>query len=184
VGGALRAGGARLIAPPAPGAAGPRLAPQSLGGSFLAFSERHGIDVRKLIESEHAMSRDYAQLDPLRRWLSDRLTVLHDLWHVLAGYDATTAGESALMAFSLPQRANDRALPIFITMSVLSGKLGAGEAAVAFRRGKRAVYLVEQCFEDLLPLPLDEVRARLQIDPPHAAHRNAKSEGLLIPESA
>ena len=85
--------------------------PGSLGRAFLDFAERHGIDVRALLESEHAVSRDYAQLDPMRRWLSDRLTVSHDLWHVLAGYDATPPGESALMGFSLPQRANDRGAP-------------------------------------------------------------------------
>ena len=92
---------------------------------MYAIRSYYGIDVLALIESEHAMSRDYARLDSLRQWLSDRLTVMHDLWHVLAGYDATPPGESALMGFSLPQRANDRALPIFIAMSVASRKLRA-----------------------------------------------------------
>ena len=86
---------------------------ESLGHYFLSFAVRHGIDSMALLESQHAMSRDYLELDPVRQWLSDRLTVMHDLWHVLAGYDATTSGESALMCFSLPQRVNDRALPIF-----------------------------------------------------------------------
>ena len=161
-----------------------RMAPGSLGRAFLAFAERHGIDVMALIEAEHAMSRDYARLDPLRRWLSDRLTVSHDLWHVLAGYDATPPGESALMGFSLPQRANDRALPIFIAMSVASGKLRAAEAMAAIRRGLRAVYLVAEPMEDLLPLPLDAVRARLRIEPAARVHRGAVSAGMLVTEPA
>lgn len=160
------------------------MAPGSLGRAFLAFAERHDIDVMALLEAEHAMSRDYAHLDPLRRWLSNRLTVSHDLWHVLSGYDATPAGESALMGFSLPQRANDRALPIFIAMSVASGKLRGREALTAIRRGLRAVYLVQEPFEDLLPLPLDEVRARLRIEPAARAHSGEVSEGMLIPEAA
>lgn len=155
--------------------------PGSLGRAFLAFAERHGIDVRALLESEHAVSRDYARLDPVRRWLSDRLTVSHDLWHVLAGYDATPPGESALMGFSLPQRANDRALPIFVTMSVASKKIRARDALRAIRRGIRADYLVEERFEDLLPLPLERVREQLGIEPPQIAHPGEVPEGMLVP---
>lgn len=158
--------------------------PESLGRAFLDFSERHGIDVLQLIRSEHEVSRDYEKLDPLRRWLSDRLTVSHDLWHVLAGYDATPPGESALMGFSLPQRANDRALPIFISMSVASGKLRVRDALRAIRRGLRAAYLVEEPFEELLPLPLEVVRGRLGIEPPQVAHPgDGVPQGMLVPES-
>ena len=179
---ALLASGASLVDALADRDALRAMAPGSLGRAFLSFAERHGIDVLALIESEHAMSRDYARLDPLRQWLSDRLTVMHDLWHVLAGYDATPPGESALMGFSLPQRANDRALPIFIAMSVASRKLRARDAFDAIQRGRRAVYLVEEPFEELLPLPLDAVRARLRIEPPRVAHPGAVTQGMLVPE--
>lgn len=161
-----------------------QMAPGSLGRTFLAFAERHGIDVLKLLESEHAMSRDYERLDPLRKWLSDRLTVMHDLWHVLVGYDATPPGESALMGFSLPQRANDRALPIFVAMSVTAGNMSARNAYESIRRGLRAVYLVEERFEELLPLPLETVRARLRIESPRIAHPGAVKPGMIVPEEA
>ena len=156
----------------------------SLGREFLNFSTRHGLDVRQLIESQHAMSRDYDRLDPIRGWLSDRLTVMHDLWHVLAGYDATPPGESALMCFSLPQRANDRALPIFVTMSVTSGKIRPRNALEAIQRGRRAVPLAQQPFEQLLPLPLETVRQRLRITPPRIAHPRRVTQGMLIPDDA
>ena len=155
--------------------------PGSLGRVFLAFSERHGLDARKLIESQHAMSRDWAQLDPVRQWLSDRLTVMHDLWHVLAGYDATPAGESALMCFSLPQRVNDRALPIFVAMAVSTGKIRPHDALQAIRRGRRAVDLPAQPFEELLAVSLDAVRERLDITQPRVTHRLAVTAGMLIP---
>jgi len=157
-----------------------RMPEGSLGRTFLQFAERLGLNPRKLIESQHEMSRDYARLDGVRQFVRDRSTVMHDLWHVLVGYDATEAGESALMCFSLPQRVNDRALPIFIAMSVLTGKLRAGNAWQALRRGRRAASLIEQPFEQLLPLPLAEVRARLEISEPRAAHPGSVSEGLLI----
>lgn len=155
--------------------------PGSLGRAFLAFSQRHGIDPRKLIESQHAMSRDHSRLDPVRQWLSDRLTVMHDLWHVLAGYEASTAGESALMCFSLPQRVNDRALPIFIAMSVATGKIGLRNAIEAIRRGHRATYLPAQPLEELLPYPLVQAREKLAITPPGMAHPGPLSQAMLIP---
>lgn len=153
----------------------------SLGRAFLLFSERHGLNPRKLVESQHEMSRDYAQIDSVRQYLNDRFTVMHDLWHVLAGYDATTAGESALMCFSLPQRVNDRALPIFIVMSVSTGKIRAHDAYRAFRRGRRAAFLPSQPFEVLLGEPLDGVREKLRISAPAATHGRAATEGMLIP---
>lgn len=160
-----------------------QMQPGSLGRAFLAFSERHGLDVRKLVESQHAMSRDHAGLDPVRQWLDDRFTVMHDLWHVLAGYDATHAGESALMCFSLPQRVNDRALPIFIVMSLLTRRISARCVAEAVSRGRRAVRLAAQPLEELLPLPLEAVRERLGITPPALGHPGPTPTAMLIPEA-
>jgi ubiquinone biosynthesis protein COQ4 len=156
----------------------------SLGRAFLRFSERHDLKPLALIESQHEMSRDYHALDPVRQFVRDRSTVMHDLWHVLAGYDATTAGESALMCFSLPQRVNDRALPIFVAMSVLTGKLAAGNAREAIRRGARARFLSLEPFEEMLALPLEEVRERLGISAPAIGHPGFVTGGMLIPSAA
>ncbi len=153
----------------------------SLGRAFLHFAERHGLDPHQLLESQHEMSRDYADLDPTRRWMFDRFTTMHDLWHVVAGYDATHAGESALMCFSLPQRVNDRALPIFVVMSILTGRISARSAWDAFRRGRRVRGLAAQPFEDLLSLPLEEARRRMGVSEPRASHTRSVSEGMLIP---
>jgi len=155
----------------------------SLGREFLAFAERHGLDPRALIERQHEMSRDYSSLDPLRQWFSDRFTVMHDLWHVLSGYDATHSGESALMCFSLPQRVNDRAIPIFILMSTLSGRIAPRSVREAIRRGKRAKRLAGEPVEDLLPLPLAQAREELGISDPHASHRHHSTADMLIPSA-
>ncbi len=156
----------------------------SLGRAFLRFSERYGLNPRKLVESQHEMSRDYAHLDRVRQYLSDRFTVMHDLWHVLAGYDATPPGESALMCFSLPQRVNDRALPIFIAMSVLTRNIHPTNAREAFRRGRRTAFLPAQPFEQMLPTSLEAVREKLEISPPRVGHPVATTEGMLIPTDA
>ena len=153
----------------------------SLGRAFLAFCQRHGLHAQALIEHQHAMSRDYARLDPVRQWFFDRLVVMHDILHVLAGYDATTAGESALMCFLLPHRFNDRALPIFIAMSVGTGRIRARNAWEAIQRGRRAGFLVAAPFEDLLALPLAEARRRLGIASPETAHPVVRSDAMLVP---
>ena len=152
----------------------------SLGRAFLAFSKRQGLDPCALISSQHEMSRDYASLDPVRQWISDRLTVMHDLWHVIAGYDTTNAGETALMCFSLPQRLNDRALPIFIAMSLFTGKIKARNVWQAIRRGRRAGFLPAAPFEELLALPLEVARERLGVSPPATAHPGRNTEAMLI----
>ena len=161
-----------------------RLPDGSLGRAFLVFCQRHGILSRELVEHQHAMSRDYAQLDPVRQWFNDRLTVMHDLWHVLLGYDATNAGESALMCFMLPHRFNDRALPIFIAMSLFTGRISWRNAHEAFGRGRRATLMVAAPFEDLLALPLAEARERLGISRLEVGHPVVTSEALLIPAEA
>jgi ubiquinone biosynthesis protein COQ4 len=155
----------------------------SLGRAFLAFSRRQNLDPRALISSQHEMSRDYARLDPVRQWISDRLTVMHDLWHVVAGYDATNAGETALMCFSLPQRLNDRALPIFIAMSLFTGRIRARNVWQAIQRGRRARFLPAAPFEELLALPLDVARQTLGVSSPGTAHPGPNSVAMLMPET-
>jgi len=156
----------------------------SLGREYLAFAVRHGLNAAKLVDSEHRMSRDFGHLDPLRQWFSDRLTVLHDLWHVLAGYDATPPGESAIICFSIPQGLRYRPMPVFVVMLLLARHLTPLRAFEAFRRGRRAVFLSAQPFEELLTEPLDLVRRRLGIGPPRRDHPGRLPEALLIPESA
>ena len=117
----------------------------------------------------------------LHQEMNDRLVVMHDLWHVLLGYDATNAGESALMCFMLPHRFNDRALPIFITMSLSTGRISWRNAWEAFVRGRRASFMVAAPFEDLLALPLDEARERLEITPLEVGHPVVTSEAMLNP---
>ena len=156
----------------------------SLGREYLAFALRHGLNAAKLVDSEHRMSRDFGHLDPLRQWFSDRLTVLHDLWHVLAGYDATPPGESAIICFSIPQGMSYRPMPVFVVMLLLARHLTPRRAFEAFCRGRRAAFLSAQPFEELLTLPLDLVRRRLGIGPPRRDHPGRLPEALLIPESA
>ena len=113
--------------------------------------------------------------------MSDRLTVLHDLWHVLSGYDAVSPGESAIICFSIPQGLTYRPMPIFVVMLLLARQLSPRRAWEAYRRGRRAAFLVAQPYEELLPRPLDEVRRALRLPPPALDHAGAVPDGMLIP---
>ncbi|MCA9510682.1 MAG: Coq4 family protein [Myxococcota bacterium] len=158
--------------------------PGSLGRAYLEFARRHGINAAYLIESEHRMSRDFGKLDPVRQWFSDRLTVLHDVWHVLAGYDAVNAGESAIICFSIGQGLTYRPMPVFVVMMLLAGHLTPRRAFEAHRRGRRAALLVAQDYETLLWKPLEDVRRELGLPAPTVDHAGRTPEGMLIPASA
>jgi ubiquinone biosynthesis protein COQ4 len=152
----------------------------SFGRAYLALAERHGLNALDLIAFQHSASRDYAALDPLRQWFSDRLTVMHDLWHVLVGYDATTAGESAIVCFSIAQGIHYRPMPVYVAMLLAKRLVAPRFAWEAYRRGRRARLLAAQPYEMLLPLPLAAIRERLGLAEPERAHHHVP-QNLLIP---
>ena len=51
---------------------------------------------------------DRLPADPDERYLLQRLLEVHDLWHVLSGYNCDAAGEFGMLAFTLGQRVQPR----------------------------------------------------------------------------
>ncbi|MDB5396880.1 MAG: hypothetical protein JWM91_4386 [Rhodospirillales bacterium] len=151
----------------------------SFGRAYVDLCRSRGINSAALVESQRGMSRDYAQLDPARQWFSDRLTVLHDLWHILTGYAAQPRGEAAIVAFSYAQGLNYRPMPIFLALSVTMRVARVRELWAAYRRGRRTASLILQNYEELLPLPLATVRARLNLPDGRITHGPRAGEGLL-----
>jgi len=151
----------------------------TLGRAFADVCVRAGINSMALVEAQRNMSRDYAKLDPARQWFSDRLTVLHDLWHILSGYATQPRGEAGIVAFSYAQGLDYRPIPFFMALSVVMRVARIGELWRAYRRGRRTAPLVLQRYEELLPLPLETVRERLHIPDGHVWHGPRSGEGLL-----
>jgi ubiquinone biosynthesis protein COQ4 len=139
------------------------------GRAYLAHIERHGLDPTKLVELGRTHGPSAQLRDPDLRWWRERGEVAHDLWHVLAGYGADPLGEAALLPFSLAQtggRANALlALGATLEAARRDGVRAFARAWRAWRRGRRAVRLAWLRYEELLPLPLDEARARCRIEP-------------------
>jgi ubiquinone biosynthesis protein COQ4 len=151
----------------------------TFGRAYADVCIRAGINSMALVEAQRNMSRDYARLDPARQWFSDRLTVLHDLWHILSGYATQPRGEAAIVAFSYAQGLNYRPIPIFMALSVIMRVARIGELWRAYRRGRRTASLTLQRYEELLPLPLDVVREQLHLPDGAAFHGPSAGEGLL-----
>ena len=160
------------------------MAPGSLGRRFLELARRDGIQVRYLTEGARQLP-DYATLlpDPARRWFADRGTAAHDLLHILTGYDRDEPGESMLIAFSLP-RSPLRVFRIALVLSLLvmpkrHWVSAARDLRRAYVRGRQSSVSTSVLWEELVPLPIDEVRRRLGIAPFETAH----PEGLWHPRA-
>ena len=119
---------------------------------------------------------DRLPADPDERYLLERLLEVRDLWHVLSGYNCDAAGELGMLAFTLGQRVQPR-----IAWHLLSAvredlrlcwrrRRRPWTPLIpylwrAFRRGRKARFLVPIILEDYLYLPIGTVRERLGIVP-------------------
>lgn len=148
----------------------------SFGRAYLSFAKRNGFDVDGLLQSnQRGLGELNRQLDEDRLWFFERANLMHDLWHVLTGYDTDPAGEAALLAFSHAQGLASRTVKFLIlTMMAIAPKRDAFSfqrfVVAAWRRGRSAAPLFIQRYEELLRRPLDEVRRELHITPIHDAH--------------
>jgi len=151
------------------------LPPASFGRAYLDYVEGNGFDPVGLSQlRKQAYLADFPPLDAERDWMYDRGALTHDLWHVLSGYGTDELGEATLLWFSLAQFGGFANLLLAVAAAVVTWT-SAGPAwplylRKAWRRGRRAVWLVPVPYEELLSRPLDEVRASLAIDAPERAH--------------
>src|SRR5262245_36293696 len=143
---------------------------------------RERIEAKGLVDAAEAVA-DHRELDPERDWFFQRLRDMHDLWHVLTGYGRDLAGESANLAFTYAQTRNRGVGAIVLAAAALGPKTldlhWPRYLWRAWRRGRRTLPLPMAAYEELLPLPLEEVRRRLRIDPPELAHPG----GLIVSEA-
>jgi ubiquinone biosynthesis protein COQ4 len=153
-----------------------RLPDGSLGRAYLAFAEERGFAADGLQQAnDRGLGEANARLDEDRRWFYQRLTAMHDLWHVLTGYRTDESGEAALLAFSLAQGIAGRGMRVILLAAAWRGPRGGALAfqrqlVAAWRRGRRCARLVLVPYEDLLPRPLASLRGELRIPALYDAH--------------
>jgi ubiquinone biosynthesis protein COQ4 len=149
------------------------LPPGSLGRAYAEFMTREEISADGLVAASESARGMASSLPEERLWFGARLRDMHDLWHVVTGYGRDVAGEAANLAFTYAQTRNRGVGAIVVAAAIVGPKARLRwqrYLLAAWRRGRRAAALPMASWEELLPLPLEEVRARLRIQAPGDAH--------------
>jgi len=154
------------------------LPPGSLGHGYAEFMEAEQISADGLVEASEASSGERWP-DEEHRFFGERMRDMHDLWHVVTGYGRDLLGEAALLSFTFAQTRTP-GIGVIVGHALWKAR---GDFAPArpiiwqgFRRGLRARWLPAQEWEQLLALPLEEVRERLAVGRP-PAYAPLRSEG-------
>jgi ubiquinone biosynthesis protein COQ4 len=124
------------------------------------------------------MAREQISADEMR-WFADRLRDMHDLWHVVTGYERDLIGEASLLAFTWAQTRNPGIALIVATAYWRAGREAPGMRPLlreGVRRGRRAAWLPAQRWEDLLEQPLAQVREALRVGEP-PVYEQLRSDG-------
>ncbi len=146
----------------------------SVGRMLVEFLETREIRpeelARKVREARAATGGFAPGADPDVAYLHDRFRDLHDLWHVVVGYDNDWAGEYGIVGFSA-QQVGYRSQTIATFVSAFLAALGGRPDVLstwrdARRRARRAPFLLAEDWPAMLELPLEQVRARLGLNPP------------------
>lgn len=159
---------AQLLSDPAYVAA---FAPGTVGAAYRDFLARTGYSATGLADVANSDNIPYEAEHPYA-WFTRRERDIHDLWHVLTGYQADEPlGEACLVAFSYAQTRGLGWAAIAVGASLKAKQItGAWTFARAviegYRHGKRAAWLSGEDYETLMHEPIDAARHRLRIAEP------------------
>lgn len=149
-----------------------RLPAGTLGRTYYEFMSEENLTADGLVEASREVPlRD--EREEAERIFGDRLRDSHDLWHVTTGYGRDGLGELALLSFTYAQTRNRGIGFIVLVGARIASKRNPDlklwrVVREGYRHGKRAKWLPAADWEALLEKPLDEVRARLDIEMPAA----------------
>ena len=102
-------------------------------------------------------------------WFARRTRDIHDIWHILTGYNRDALGEACLVAFSYAQT-RSLGWAVIAIGAALRHRSGSNYPYVraiwqGYRRGKAAKWLQGEDYEQLLNEPLHAARQRLNLQP-------------------
>jgi ubiquinone biosynthesis protein COQ4 len=158
----------------------------SLGKVYVDFMDAEGIDLEGLVDATTEPAREvFGTLDAERQLVHDRITDMHDLWHVATGYSRDLVGEFALLSFGYEQLGTPAyrlSLTFIRPLCALQAPESRDLIEDAGRRAREASWLPVQDWEGLLAVPLDEARERLRLGPPPEYTRYFRVGRRLRPE--
>lgn len=153
----------------------------SVGAAYRAFLDRTGYSAQGLADVSYEDAEIERDVEHPHAWFGRRERDIHDIWHILTGYQADEPlGEACLVAFSYSQTgglgwafiAGGAALKSL----KITGKLSFTKAVLEGRRhGKRAKWLSAEDYEALMHEPLEAARRRLGIGEPRL-YKQAQAE--------
>ena len=153
-----------------------RFAHGTVGAAYRAFLEKTGFSAAGLKEVGDQV-HGAAFMEHPYAWFGRRERDIHDIWHVLTGYQADDPlGELCLVAFSYAQTKGlgwgfIAAMGMLKNLRQPHGRLVARATWEGYTHGKQAAWLHGEDIEKLFAEPLDAARARLNIAAPVAYQR-------------
>lgn len=143
----------------------------SVGHAYCDFMESEGLSAAGLV-AEHDRFSGGKRYGDWMEWYGQRNRDTHDLLHVLTGYGRDALGEACVLAFTYGQSPAPAHLFIShlaalnIKRQVKSGAPVLKALREARRLGKACPRVSELSISDLLAMPLEEARAKLNIAKP------------------
>jgi len=160
--------------------------PGTVGGAYREFREARGFTAEGLADEARKIGGIVDAPHPVI-WYSRRLRDIHDVWHVLTGYETDALGEACVVSFSHAQTGNLGFA--FIGLGAAreirkeNRSVPARRAVLqAWRIGREARWLPGLDYESLFAEPLDGARSRLNLRPAtiyHAVPRETRA-GLKL----
>ena len=148
-----------------------RFAPDTVGAAYRTFVETRNLSAYGLADESRKVADTEIEAAHPRAWYARRLRDVHDIWHVLTGYQTDALGEACVVAFSLPQTrsAGFGLIAAGVAVQFMRARTGhpCGPAVLqAWRDGRKAAWLPGENYESLLAEPLEAARERLKIPRP------------------
>jgi len=165
-----------------------RLMPKgSLAHAYCDFMEREGLTAQGLVDEYETFMKSKGDFKDQFGWYMNRIRDTHDILHVVTGYGRDALGEQCVLAFTYGQQPAPAHLFIAYAGAIEIKRQLKSDAPVlsAVREGQRlgraCPRLAEQPMLELLPLPLEEARRRLNITEPSQyleCHRVWRAMGI------
>ncbi len=155
--------------------------PGSLGRTIVEWFIRENISAEGLAAASDAAAKQFggrARVSDEAQVFGTRVRDLHDVFHVLTGYDRDMRGEMAVLAFTFAQTRNT-GIAYMIWRSLLRGGWNSETGKLirqGYRRGRRAKWLLDEDWETLFEQPIDQVRQQLGVGEP-PVYKQLRSAG-------